>query len=84
MTTTMSDELLKVLEKGLSKLERHISSCKSPLQQRLLEGQKITEEDTAWLDNGANFIDETATISFLKDHPTMDFICSSKTFSDYT
>ncbi|KAJ7356426.1 hypothetical protein DFH08DRAFT_911795 [Mycena albidolilacea] len=63
----MAPDPLGVLRRGLKDLRKHIQSRKKTLQSRLSQKQTISAEDSDWLDNHANFIDEERLLEELEN-----------------
>lgn len=54
------------LQKGYQALKSRIDTRKNALQSVLKAGEKISETDEAWLDAGANLVDEDIVLENLK------------------
>lgn len=63
----MAPDPLDVLRRGLENLRKHIRSRKKTLQSRLSQKQTISAEDSDWLDNHANLIDEERLLEELEN-----------------
>jgi hypothetical protein len=58
---------LKLLKKGFVALEKHVSECKTAIQDRLKKSQRIDDDNTAWLDGPANLVDEQQALDALEN-----------------
>jgi hypothetical protein len=59
--------LLEILEKGLSVLENSVNQHTDALTAQLAIGEKISDEDSAWLDNTANLVEEQSLVARLQE-----------------
>ncbi|KAH9954990.1 hypothetical protein BC827DRAFT_1158422 [Russula dissimulans] len=73
-TMTIHGYPLDVLKAGLSKLKKGVEKRRTHLLGCLQRGEKISEEDEAWLDNDANHVNEEAVIGMLEG--ASNFECS--------
>ncbi|KAJ7940060.1 hypothetical protein B0H13DRAFT_417835 [Mycena leptocephala] len=58
---------LKLLKKGFTALEKHVSERKAAIQDRLKKSQHVDDEDATWLDGPANLVDEQRALDALEN-----------------
>lgn len=58
---------LAVLKQGLANLKSQVELRKSQIQTSLKKGEKVSEEDSQWLDGEANIVDEVFVLDLLSE-----------------
>ena len=63
--TTMPTYTIQDLTEALQKLQHEITPRKQRIEASLQVGEQISEEDSDWLDNAANLVDENSALDVL-------------------
>ena len=63
--TTMPTYTIQDLTEALQKLQHEITPRKQRIEASLQAGEQISEEDSDWLDNAANLVDENSALDVL-------------------
>ncbi|KAJ7914017.1 hypothetical protein B0H13DRAFT_2325746 [Mycena leptocephala] len=58
---------LAILKKGLSNLKDSIKLRKDALEKKLKKAERISDADSAWLDDAANHVEEDAVLLKLEN-----------------
>lgn len=62
----MAPSPLEVLKQGYGKLKKQVEHRKKALEDRLANAQRIPDDDSKWLDNEANLVDEQRVLEDLE------------------
>ena len=63
--TTMPTYTIQDLTEALQKLQHEITPRKQRIEASLQAGEQISKEDSDWLDNAANLVDENSALDVL-------------------
>ncbi|KAJ7801422.1 hypothetical protein B0H14DRAFT_3489596 [Mycena olivaceomarginata] len=69
--------LLEILEKGLSVLENSVNQHRDALTAQLAIREKISDEDSAWLDDIANLVEEQSLVAQLQESSDFEHTLSN-------
>ena len=58
---------VELLKKGFAALQKHVTTRKTSIQDRLEKQEPIDDEDNAWLDGPANLVDEQQALELLEN-----------------
>ena len=68
----MSTPSLATLKQGLISLQNLVEARKTRIEASLKKGERVSDEDSNWLDNEANVVDEVFVIDLLTEASDYD------------